>query len=481
MELEQFPLMVPGAKEHKEWLTVYAPYNHTPIAKIACADDDTIELALHTAQQLFTDRKNWLPLVERLAILERAITLIQEKREFLALEAAREGGKPLSDSLVEVDRAIDGVKICIETMRTHAGQVVPMQITPSSAARIAFTQYEPIGVVLAISAFNHPVNLIIHQVAPAIAAGCPVIVKPASNTPLSCARLVQIFHQAGLPTAWCQMLIIKDTQKVAKLAEDPRLGFLTFIGSANVGWQLRARLAPGVRCSLEHGGVAPVIVLADAKLDKTIAPLVKGGYYHAGQVCVSVQRVYVDDKICNEFIQAFTEQVEQLKVGDPTDISTAVGPLIRPEEVERIAKWVDETIAQGAILLTGGKKLSDTTYAPTVLLNPPPNLPISVSEVFGPVVCIYSYTDLKEALALANSLNVGFQAAVFGQDFDQLLYCYEVLNASTVMLNDHTAFRVDWMPFAGLRHSGLGTGGIPYSIRDMQIEKMLVMHSKNVG
>jgi len=475
--LEHFPLMVPQAEVSEHSTTITAPFDITPIATVATADAATIEIALSTAQALFVDRDGWIPMPERIAILRRVGGLLEAQKDTLALEAAREGGKPLLDSQIEVARAIDSIEICIETLRTEAGNVIPMRINAASAGRLAFTQHEPIGVVVAVSAFNHPINLIAHQVAPAIAVGCPVIVKPAEDTPLSCFRFVQILHDAGLPEGWCQAVYPESLAVAEQLVTDSRVAMFSFIGSAKVGWMLRSKLAPGTRCALEHGGVAPVILAQDAGLDMALPPLLKGGFYHAGQVCVSVQRVYAEKDMAEKFAQLLADAAAKLIVGDPTLAATEIGPLIRPREVERVHAWVTEAVAAGAILLTGGKPLSSTIYAPTVLLNPPQSVRISQEEVFGPVVCVYAVADMDEAIDRANSLAVAFQAGVFTRNIDSALRVFSRLNASAVMVNDHTAFRVDWMPFAGLKTSGHGVGGIAHSMHDMQIEKMMVIRS----
>lgn len=399
---------------------------------------------------------------------------MEERAESLALEAAREGGKPLLDSRVEVARAIDGVLHCAEMLRSEAGHVIPMNINAASARRVAFTSHEPIGVVVAVSAFNHPLNLIVHQVGPALAAGCPSIVKPAGDTPLSCLRFVEILYEAGLPREWCQPLVIRDSALATRLVADKRVGFFSFIGSGRVGWMLRSKLAPGARCALEHGGAAPALVAADADLDDAVPKLVKGGFYHAGQVCVSVQRIFAHRSIAETLAGRIAQQAVGLKVGDPTSDRTEVGPLIRKQEVDRVEAWVREAVDGGAVLVCGGKRLSNSCYEPTVLLEPPEHSKVSTEEVFGPVVCVYAYDDLDEAIGRANALPVAFQAAVFTRDQATAMHAYARLDASAVMVNDHTAFRVDWMPFAGLRESGLGVGGIPYTFRDMQIEKMFV-------
>jgi len=478
--MDRFPLLVPGAKADKELLQVDAPFDGQIIAEIETGDADVVERALSTAHALYRDRDAWLPAPQRIAILKRAAEIMQERREELAVESAREGGKPLMDSLAEVDRAIDGVQSCVELIRAQAGHGITMGINPASAGRIAFTQHEPIGVVLAFSAFNHPTNLIVHQVCPAVAAGAPFIVKPAEATPLSCMRIVSILHEAGLPKEWGQALLVSDLDVAGKLVGDSRVAFFTFIGSGKVGWMLRSQLAPGARCALEHGGAAPVLVAHDADLDDAVPVLTKGGFYHAGQVCVSVQRVFADRRIARDLAGRLAEQAGALKVGDPTLADTEVGPLIRPAEVDRVGGWVEEAREKGGEVLTGGKALSERSYAPTVILDPPDDVRVSSQEIFGPVVCVYSFDDLDDAIARANALPFSFQAAAFTRDLDTALRISRRIDAAAVMVNDHTAFRVDWMPFAGLRESGHGIGGIPYTFEDMQIQKMTVIRSKEL-
>jgi acyl-CoA reductase-like NAD-dependent aldehyde dehydrogenase len=471
---DHFPLMVPGSKATSPLREVSAPYDGAVLATIDTADSGVTERALGTAYSLYRNRDAWLSPSRRIEILRSAARLMQDRAESLALEAAREGGKPLIDSRIEVARAIDGVLQCAELLRSEAGQVIPMNVNAASMGRIAFTQREPIGVVVAVSAFNHPLNLIVHQVGPAIAAGCPVIVKPAEDTPISCFRFVALLRECGLPEEWCQAMVTENTATSGQLVTDRRVGFFSFIGSAAVGWMLRSRLAPGARCALEHGGAAPVLVAPDADLDAALPKLVKGGFYHAGQVCVSVQRVFAHRSIAKEVTAGLGQLAGKLRVGDPTLPETEVGPLIRHKEVLRVDQWVKEAMHGGAQLICGGRALSGSCYAPTVLLNPPADCKLSQLEVFGPVVCVYTYDALDEAIARANSLPFAFQGAVFTRDYGTAMRAYRYLDASAVMINDHTAFRVDWMPFAGLRESGLGVGGIPYSFRDMQVEKLFV-------
>ncbi|MGB0882890.1 MAG: aldehyde dehydrogenase family protein [Vicingaceae bacterium] len=458
-------------------LQVKSPFNQSLIKEIPFNNELDLERALVTANNLFLNQSNWIPAHQRITVLEKAVELMRERTGELTKIAAQEGGKPLVDSRVEVLRAINGVKLAAEHIGQLKGSQIPMGLTQSSENRIAFTTREPIGVVASISAFNHPLNLIVHQVITAFAAGCPVIIKPALTTPLSCLALIDILKEAGIPNGWVQVLICED-EIAEKLATDKRVNYLSFIGSAKVGWYLKSKLAPGTHCALEHGGSAPVIVEPDADIEEMLPALVKGGFYHAGQVCVSVQRVFVHESICGDLVNQLAEMATKLVVGNPMDEKTEVGPLILPKEVDRVEEWVNEAVESGAKLLCGGKRISDTCYEPTVLLNPPMDAKVSTLEVFGPVVCVYSYSDRGDAIKLANSLDVHFQAAVFTKDLDVALDTVKKLNAAAVMVNDHTAFRVDWMPFGGRDASGIGVGGVQYSMQEMTREKLMVIKSK---
>jgi len=458
-------------------IVVTNPFDGSVVSSIPMQSSVDVETALLNASAAFNDRDNWLPAYQRIAILEKTVEIMSSQIEELTTLAASEGGKPYADSKVEVLRAIQGVKLAIEHIPQIKGEEIPMGLTESSTNRLAFTFREPIGVVLSVSAFNHPLNLIIHQTVPAIAVGCPVIIKPSDRTPLSCLRFVEILHEAGLPRNWCQAIVCNNAD-AEKLVTDSRVNFFSFIGSARVGWMLRAKLSPGTRCALEHGGAAPVIVDKSADLEMAVSSLLKGGFYHAGQVCVSVQRVYAHNDICKALADSLAEQASKLNVGDPLDAQVKVGPLITPQEVDRVAQWVDQAVEKGGKLLTGGKRLSETCYAPTVILDPPSDCNVSQQEIFGPVVCVYSYNDKDEAVARANSLPVAFQAAVYTQQLDDALDLVKKLNATAVMVNDHTAFRVDWMPFGGRDSSGIGMGGIQYSMHEMTREKMMMLKSK---
>ena len=475
-------LAIPNSNAKENYKVVTRPWDGEVIAEVQASDWKDAEQAIGVAYEIYQNRSQWLTPAKRIEIIEKVCEILKERSDQIALQSATEGGKPLIDSQVEMARAIITLQSCVDYLRSgHAhGSRIPMQITASSLNRVAYTVKEPIGVVLAFSAFNHPINLIAHQVGSAIAAGCPIIVKPAENTPLSCFELVNIFHEAGLPQAYCQAMLTDSHETSHLCVSDLRVGFFSFIGSGKVGWSLRSKLAPGARCTLEHGGSAPVIIAQDADLKDNLPLIAKGAFYHAGQVCVSVQRVFVHQSILKQVVDELVKLAGALKIGDPTLPDTEVGPLIRPQEVDRVEKWVNEAIESGAELSCGGQRVSERAYQCTVLVNPPPSAKVSCKEVFGPVVCVYSYTEMEDAIKRANIIPFSFQSSVITQNMDTALDCIKNLDAAAVMVNDHTAFRVDWMPFAGHKQSGYGTGGSSYSIEDMQAEKLVVIRSKYI-
>ncbi len=458
-------------------LKVNSPFDLSLIESIDLHSEKDVDKALEIADELFKDKNNHLEKFEIKHILDKFKLLLEENRSLLNETSTREGGKPLIDTEIEMDRAIDGVQIAIEYISAIKGTEIAMGLNPASMNRSAYTIKEAIGPVVSISAFNHPINLIIHQTVPAIAVGAPVIIKPALTTPLTCKLIVALIHKAGLPKEWCQLIICKD-EDAEKLATDPRVSYLSFIGSAKVGWHLRSKIAPGTHIALEHGGAAPVIVAEDADIDDMLPLLAKGAFYHAGQVCVSVQRVFIHENIIDKVSKELVEIANNLRTGDPLDNETQVGPLILPREVDRIEAWVYEAIKNGATLLCGGKRISDTCFRPTVLLNPPSDAKVSQEEIFGPVVCLYSFSNREDAINRANAIAFAFQAAVFTKDIDVAFKTVRELNATAVMVNDHTAFRVDWMPFGGRGLSGIGTGGIPYTMNEMTKDKLMVIRHR---
>ena len=457
-------------------LYVTNPFDDSPVGEVKLSSESEVDAALAIADKTYKTNRKGLPRYERIAILKKAAEIIKGRTSELAMLIASEGGKPLTDAKVEVDRAIDGVETCAAEIANNAGIEIPMDLTPAGSGKMAFTVMEPIGPVVAVSAFNHPLNLIVHQVAPAVAAGNPVIVKPADDTPLCCKAFIEILHQAGLAPEWAQFVCC-DVSTAQKLVTDERVAFFSFIGSAAVGWKLRSLLAPGTRVALEHGGIAPVIVGPSANKDQFVPSLVKGGYYHSGQVCVSVQRVFTFGSSAKELAESIAADASKLIVGNAIDAETQCGPLIRNREVDRVEEWVAEAVDAGAEVICGGKRLSNSCYAPTVLFNPPENCRVSTQEIFGPVVAVYEKQNLDEAISQANSREFAFQASVFSNNHAEIMDAVNRLDASAVMVNEHSAFRVEWMPFAGRKRSGLGVGGISHTIEEMSQSKMAVLSS----
>ena len=462
--------------KNNQVLNVINPSTGVTVTDLPVDNADSAVHKLSQAQALFADKSRHLSLDERIAILEKLAMLIEREHESFEMTIAQEGGKPLCDAHVEVSRAVAGIRTTIATVSEHRGQVIPLGYQQSSSGRIAFTQVSPRGVVLAFSAFNHPLNLIIHQIIPAFATGCPCVVKPARDTPMSCIKLVEAMYQVGVPQDYIRYVILEDLNIADALVRSKEIAFFSFIGSAKVGWMLRSRLQPGVRCALEHGGVAPCIVSASADIKKAIPAITKGAYYHAGQVCVSTQRVYVEESIYEHFVEQLTIAVNALVLGPATEEATDVGPLIRPQEALRVHEWVEEAKQMGATVAVGGVAPQGNFYQPTLLLSPHVESKVSCEEIFGPVLCVYPVRDLDHALGLANIEPYAFQASIFTEQLDEVYRAYAAFDASAIMVNDHTAFRDDAMPFAGLNASGLGVGGIPYTIEEMQFEKMLVLN-----
>lgn len=455
-------------------IQVLNPFDQSLIQTLELQGSQDVQEALQLAHQLHQQHPQGLPAHTRESILKRTAALLRERQAEFTQRALEEGGKPLRDSEVEVQRAIHGIQLAADSISRLGTTPVPMDLSPAGQGKRAYVQDEPIGVVVAISAFNHPLNLIVHQVVTAIAAGCPVIVKPALNTPLSCIALVQLIHEAGLDPQWAQVLLCEDTL-AQELACSPLVDYLTFIGSQKVGWHLRSQIAPGTRIALEHGGIAPALILEDAHWDQALPGIIKSAFYHAGQVCVSLQRLYVHRSRLDEVLDSLVQAASQLRTANPKEATTDLGPLISPQELQRIHQWVQEAQAQGAQILLGGQALSETCYPPTILLDPSPESRLMREEVFGPVLCIIPFDDTDAVVQAMNNTQFHFQASLYTQDENLAIPLLSQLQAKTVLLNEHPAFRVDWMPFGGNKLSGMGTGGIFYSMKEMSQEKLFIL------
>ena len=460
---------------------IKSPYNNEVIGSLKLSSEAEAFAMLDTAHEVFNNKKKWFKPFERIAILNKLAELVTAEQEWFAKQIAKEGGKPLIDAKVEVTRAIGGIKLAAEELKhILPGTEIPMGFSAASVNRSAFTINEPLGLVLAFSAFNHPLNLLVHQVTPAIATGCPVIVKPASKTPFCCQKFVELVHKAGLPKEWCQFLVCP-TNIAEKLVSSPKISFFSFIGSAKVGWYLQKQLAPGVKYAFEHGGAAPAVIDKTlSNLDEVINAIVKGGFYHAGQVCISTQRVFIHNEIIDKVANLLVDKVSKLKVGDPSLPDTEVGPIISINEVNRIDTWVKEAEKEGAKIICGGRALSESLYEPTVLLNPSFTSKVSNSEIFGPVICLYSFNNLEDVVEKINAIDLPFQAAVFSNNLDNIMYLFKNINASTIVINDSTNFRVDWMPFTGRKSTASDISGIPYAMHELLQHKMIVIKNNNI-
>jgi acyl-CoA reductase-like NAD-dependent aldehyde dehydrogenase len=476
--MSQHKLTLPGYQSTgNSWRQVVNPWNREPIAEVEMADDAAIAHAIVTARSTLESGWSDTPVYRRCEILKKAAAIIKSRAEELAMLIATEGGKPLKDARVEAARAAVTLEEAASAGMGLEGRQWGMQRAAGSENKIAFTIWEPIGVVLAVSAFNHPLNLPCHQAGPAIAAGNTVLLKPATSTPLCSIKLAEILLEAGLPEGVLQVVPAPGAAASA-LVKSPEVNFLTFIGSAKVGWNLRRIMANGTRMSAEHGGNAASIVMADADLAASMPRIVLSAYYHAGQVCVSTQRLYVEKPLMDDFCAALVEQAAALKVGDARDLATTIGPIIEPEELVRVETWVDEAVANGTRVLLGGGRETDTTYKATVLTNAPEDSKVIAKEVFGPVVTVQPVDSLEEAVTKVNASTAPFQSSIFTQDLDKALYAARKVEASSYMINDMTAFRVDWMPFGGRKHGGLALGGLEHCVRDMSEEKLIVLNPK---
>jgi acyl-CoA reductase-like NAD-dependent aldehyde dehydrogenase len=457
-------------------IKVTSPFNGKLLEEIPLTGPDEAEKAVTEAHELFQDLSRRMPAFQRIEILEKLAAIMKANIDPLVALASEEGGKPLEDSRLEVVQALNNVKLAVHHISRMGGREFPMGITRTSTQRKAFTVREPIGTAVCVNAFNEPLNLAVLQAIPAIAVGTPAIIKPATLTPLSCLKLMELLEEAGLPPGWCRAVVC-DMDTTEKLVTDSRINYFSFIGSYETGWRLRSKLPPGTRCTLAHGSASPVIVEPDASLEEALPLLARGGFYHAGQVCGSVQRVYVHKDIMKKVSEGLKSIAEKFVVGDPMNKDTEMGPLILPEEVERVDRWVKEAEEKGGKILCGGKSLPNNCYAPTIILEPPDDAGVSTKEIFGPVICLYSYEDRLDAIKRANALPLSYQASVFTHNLDTALDCVNRLNASAVMVNDHTAFRMDWMPYGGRDASGMGQGGIPYAMYQLTNEKIAVIKS----
>jgi acyl-CoA reductase-like NAD-dependent aldehyde dehydrogenase len=449
---------------------VRSPFSGELVASLAQAGRAEAQRAVDAAQRALEAP---LPQWRRADLLERVSELIAERAEDLAQSICAEGGKPLKAARVEVQRAVGTYALSAAEARRLAGEVVPVGGTEHGSGHVAWTVRVPVGVIGAISPFNFPLNLVAHKVAPALAAGCPVVLKPASQTPVTALRLAAICEDAGLPPGWLNVIPGKAAEIGDVLVEDERVRMITFTGSAETGWNLKRRAATK-KVTLELGNSSPMIVAADADLELVAAKIARHAFSNAGQTCVSVQRVYVDQSAIRPLRDLLKPKVEALVVGDPRDETTDVGPVIDRDNHERVLEWIDQAVQGGATVLTGGPHDSGV-IAPTVLDGVKPEMRVCRDEVFGPVCSLIAVGSVDEALELANATEFGLQASIFTSRIDVALAAVERLEFGSVLINEATEWRTDAMPYGGVKASGNTKEGPAYTVREMTEERLVVL------
>jgi acyl-CoA reductase-like NAD-dependent aldehyde dehydrogenase len=461
-----------------EWRTgedsfeVTSPYDGAVVARVGKPTSEDAERAVSAAAHTFEKESRNLPVHARAGALAHISRRLEERAPEVAETIAREGGKPLKWATVEANRAVSTFRWAAETLRAMDGELLRLDTDAALGSRLGLVRRFPYGPVLGISPFNFPVNLVAHKVAPALGVGAPIIVKPASATPLGALLLGELFWETDLPAGMLSVLPLSSEQ-AEPLVRDPRIKKISFTGSSPVGWKLKG-LDAKKHATLELGGNAGVIVHSDADLDHAAERVAFGGYYQAGQSCIAVQRVLIQSEVYEGFVDRFIKQVEGLKVGDPMDPSTDVGPLIDSGALDKVASFVDEAVGQGAEVLTGGKR-DDPFYAPTVLGNVSREMKVCREEIFGPVTTVTRYQTFEEALEEVNATEYGLQAGVFTRDIERALLAHREIRVGGLIVNDVSAFRADQMPYGGSKESGYGREGLRYAMEEMTEPRIMVL------
>ena len=455
-------------------IEVRSPYDGRLLGTVAEATTDHIDRAVATARTTLDG--GLIPTHERAAILDRLAAGLTAHHEEFARTISAEAAKPITIARGEVTRAADTARFAAAVARTMKGELITMDSSTAGVGKTGWVKRVPVGVVGAITPFNFPLNLVCHKIAPAIAAGCPVVLKPADKTPLTAIRLGELLlDECGLPPGWLNVVPCYGPT-AQHLAQHPDVAMITFTGSAAVGWQIRAN-APRKRVSLELGNNSPVIIEPDVDVKATAAKIKGAAFGFTGQVCISTQRIYVHERIADEFTAELVAQAESLVAGDPADEATEVSALINGDATDRVTAWIDEAVDAGAVVECGGKVGDDGVIAPTVLSGVTPDMKVSCAEVFGPVVGIATYTDYEDALASANDTIYGLHAAVFTNDLGRALRAAEVLDFAGVMVNEVPAWRADQMPYGGIRESGNTREGPVYAVQEMTEERLIVIQA----
>lgn len=453
-------------------LDVVNKYTQEAFAQVYKASDKEVDMAIEAAANAY--KNDPMSPYERYEILKRVSNLLKEEKANLAEVITMEAGKPIKQALTEVERASQTFEWAAEEAKRIHGEGVPVEAAPGSENRMAFTIKVPVGVVGAISPFNFPVNLVAHKIAPAIASGNAVVLKPASKTPISSLKLADLFKRAGLPNGFLNVVVGSGSTVGNQMIKDKRVNLYTFTGSADVGLKLKQNTGLN-KLVLELGNNSPVIIDREADLDAAAENVAAKGYAFAGQVCISVQRLYVHEEIREEFQHKFIKAIEALNVGDPNDPDTDVGPMISEEEAKRAEDWVEEAKAAGASVIHGGDR-KGALFQPTVLSNVKPDMKVVCEEIFAPVVCMIPFTNMESCIKEVNDSPYGLQGGIFTQNIDTAFYAAKNVEVGGLMVNDSSQYRVDLMPYGGVKNSGWGKEGPKYTIEDMTEERLIVFN-----
>jgi acyl-CoA reductase-like NAD-dependent aldehyde dehydrogenase len=450
---------------------VRSPFDDRVVGRVPRLSEADIDRAVAVA--LDRHRGGSLHAFERAEILDRAAALLSGRLDEFARSISEESAKPITTARVEAARAVDTIRFSAAVARTLTGETIPLDASSAGVGKLGFVLRVPIGVVAAISPFNFPLNLVCHKLAPAVAAGCAVVLKPASATPLTALRIAALFEEAGLPAGWINVVTVPGSV-ADHLVTHEDISMITFTGSPDVGWSIRGKV-PHKRVGLELGNNAPVIIEPDGDWETAAQKISVAGYSFAGQSCISVQRVYVHESIHEGFVAALAERVSKLRVGDPSDQATDVSALISHKETERVKSWVDEATGSGAGVVIGGTVGDDGVLQPTILDGVRPEMKVCNTEVFGPVVGVAPYRDYSDALALANDTRYGLQAGVFTRDLGKALEAGRVLDFGGITVNEVPTWRADQMPYGGVRDSGNTREGPPYAVEEMTERRLVVL------
>lgn len=461
----------PASETHR---TIKSPFDGRPVTEAAFGTPDLLETALAAATRM-RPRVAALPARERAEILERLSHLVIESREELALMLSEEAGKPITLARGEADRCAETIADAAACARRPASEWLPFDGTAAGVHRHGVLRRFPIGVVAAITPFNFPLNLVAHKIAPAIAAGCPVVLKPASQTPSTAVRLAALAHEAGWPAGALNVVLISGAEADA-LVTDDRPALITFTGSMAVGWEIKSRCRRK-KVALELGGNAAAIVEPDADWKQAAARLATCAFAYAGQSCISVQRIFVHAAIADEFTDALTSAAEATPAGDPACETTVCGPLIDAANADRVLRWIADAGRQGGRILCGAERQGNV-IRPTIVRDAPRKSELNCNEVFGPVVTVATYTDFDDALSRVNEGSYGLQAGIYTNDWRKIWKAYETLEVGTVVHNDAPTFRIDAMPYGGVKQSGLGREGARWAIEEMTEPRLLLLSTK---